>query len=265
MKNLGIIQDLYSVPLFYKLKENVDKFNLISDSQVNIARMLREDNLHAAFLSPISYAKDHPHYVLIPDLAISSEGNSNVICLYFRPNLKDIKTIATDLKNSSEMVLAKLILMEKYSFNPTFIPAENNLENMLEKADAALIIGDYNLKLSQHKNKLDLVDEWSDMMELPYVHGVWATRKNNLSNDEVNLIVKAAEYGAEHLTEIASIYYPESKDEVIEFLAAFTYKLDEYSKNGFIEFIRMAYYYNIIEDLPDFEFLQYNNFDPASN
>lgn len=265
MKNLGIIQELYSVPLFYKLKENVDKFNLISDSQVNIARMLREDNLHAAFLSPISYAKDHPHYVLIPDLAVSSEGNSNVICLYFNPNLKEIKTVATDLKNSSEMVLAKLVLMEKYSFNPTFIPSENNLENMLKKADTALIIGDYNLKLLQYKNKLDLVDEWSDMTELPYVHGVWATRKNNLSNDEINLIVKSAEYGAEHLTEIASVYSQEHTDELMEFFATFTYKLDENSKDGLIEFIRMAYYYNIIEDLPDFEFIQYSNFDPSSN
>ncbi len=265
MKNLGIIQDLYAGPLFYKLKQNLDKFNLISDSQFNIARMLREDNLHAAFLSPISYAKDHPHYILIPEVAVSSEGNSNVICLYFRQNLKEIKTIAADLQNSSEMVLAKLVLAEKYSFSPTFVLAENDLENMLKKADAALIVGDYNLQLLQYQNKLDLVDEWSDMMELPYVHGIWATRENNLTSDEVNLIISSANYGAEHLTEISSIYSPKNSNEVIEFLSAFTYKLDENSKNGLIEFVRMAYYYNVIEDLPDFDFLHNNNIDPSKN
>lgn len=264
MKNLGIIPDLYALPLFFKLREKVDNFNLIADYQINIAKMLREENLHAAFLSPISYAKDHLNYVLIPKLAVSSEGISNVICLYFQENLKEIKTISTDLKNTSEMVLAKLVLMEKYSSNPTFVFSEEPLEKMLEKSDAALIVGNANLQLKHYKNKLDLVDEWSDMMELPYVHGIWVTRKNKLSDEEVKMIIDLGNNGANNLTEIAN-QFSEEQEETLDYLLNFSYQLNDNAKYGLIEFIRMAYYYDIIDDLPDFEYLQEKDSNPSVN
>ncbi len=265
MKYLGIIPDVFALPLFFKLKEKEEHFSLISDSQVNISKMLREEKLHAAFLSPISYAKDHLNYVLIPQLAVSSEGNSNTVCLYFQENLREIKTIATDLKNFSEMVLAKLVLMEKYSFNPTFVYSDEPLDKMLEKFDSALIVGDDNLQLTNYQNKLDLVDEWSDMMELPYVHGFWVTRKNNLTDEEIRLIINLGVSGSANLSE-ASLNCPQDKTkECLDFLMNFSYQLDDNVKHGLIEFIRMAYYHDILQDLPDFEFLNYKSFDSSVN
>lgn len=265
MKNLGITSDLFLTPIYHKIKEKNDRLNLVFESSFQIAKMLREEKLDAAFLSPIAYAMDHSLYSIIPEVAASSEGVSNVVCLYFNENLKEIKTIATDLINASEMVLTKLILLEKYSSNITFIASELNLDKMLQKADAALIVGDYNRKFLSQKNKLDLVDEWSDMMELPYVHGIWTTRKDKLSKDDMKLLIDSAQYGSNHLTEVASNYNPDDTESIVDFLTLFSYKMDEKVKTGLIEFIRMAYYYDIIKDLPDFEFETTDTQNPSLN
>ncbi len=253
MKNLGIITDLYAAPLFQSLKEKPETVKLITDSELQISKMLREEELDAAFLSAITFARDHDIYSIVPNVCIASEGNSNVICLYFKEGLKEIKTIATDLLNVSEMVLARLVLTEKYFVTPTFIPTKANIDEMLLKADAALIVGDYNLELLDHKNKLDLVDEWSDLTELPYVHGLWISQKEKLSQDDIGILKASADYGSTHLSEIASHYPQRNKEEFVESLSAFSYKLDEKAKNGLTEFIRMAYFHEIIEDLPDLD------------
>ncbi|MDI6803515.1 MAG: hypothetical protein QME58_06675 [Bacteroidota bacterium] len=265
MKNLGIITDLYAAPLFQSLKEKPETMNLITDSELHISKLLLEEELDAAFLSPITFARDHDIYSIVPDVCIASEGNSNVVCLYFKERLKEVKTIATDLLNVSEMVLAKLVLTEKYSTTPTFIPTKANIDEMLLKADAALIVGDYNLELLEHKNKLDLVDEWSDLTELPYIHGLWISEKEKLSKEEINILKESAEYGSAHLSEIASHYPPRNTEEVVEFLSAFSYKLNEKAKNGLTEFIRMAYYHEIIEDLPDLNAESDTTLDLAKN
>lgn len=254
MNKLGTIADLYGAPLFYHLKEKRETVNLITDSELQISKMLREEELDAAFLSPITFARDHDIYSIVPGVCIASEGNSNVICLYFKEGLREIKTIATNLLNVSEMVLAKLILIEKYSVTPTFIPTRADIDEMLHKADAALIVGDYNLELLNRKNKIDLVDEWSDLTELPYVHGLWVTEKEKLSQADIDILKASADYGSAHLNEIAINYPQRNKDEVVDYLSAFSYKLDEKAKNGLSEFIRMAYFHEIIEDLPDLDF-----------
>lgn len=253
MIKLGAIADLYGAPLFHHLKEKPETVNLITDSELLISKMLREEELDAAFLSPISFARDHAIYSIVPGICIASEGNSNVVCLYFKEGLREIKTIATDLLNVSEMVLAKLILMEKYSITPTFIPTRADIDEMLLKADAALIVGDYNLELINYKTKLDLVDEWSDLTELPYVHGLWISQKEKLSQSDIDILKTSADYGSAHLSEIATRYPQRNKEELVDYFSTFSYKLDEKEKNGLIEFIRMAYFHEIIEDLPDLE------------
>ncbi len=254
MKKFGAIADLYALPLFHYLRQQPETVKLITDSELQISKMLREEELDAAFLSPITFARDHEIYSIVPDICIASEGISNVVGLYFKEGLNEIKTIATDLLNVSEMVLATLVLKEKYSSTPTFVPSIKNLDQMLIKADAALIVGDYNLQLLDYKNKLDLVDEWSDLTELPFVHGIWLSEKEKLSQNDINILKIAANYGSTHLSEIASQYPLQNKDQLVDFLSAFSYKLDEKSKNGLTEFIRFAYYHNIIDDLPDLDF-----------
>jgi chorismate dehydratase len=259
MKKLGIVANLLAVPIYYKLKESADTFELVANSNPENVKLLREDKLDAAFLSPIEYARHFNIFSVIPNIAVSSEGFSKTISLFFKEGLKEIKSIATDLKNPSEMVLAKIVMLEKYDINPQFIQQTGNLNDMLEKADSALIIGEPNLSsLKEFQNKLDLVDEWYDITELPFVHGFWISREGKLTPGEIELIQKSASYGASHLTEIAALFRDYQTDELVEYLSAFHYELNSRTESGLSEYLRMAYYHHIIDDLPEIKFLKEN-------
>ncbi len=253
-KKIGIIPGIYCSPVFQGLSERYDLFELITDTPAQVSKMLREEILDAAFLSPISYARDHDKYSIISNICVSSKGFSNTIQLYFKEDLKHINTIATDLVNISEMVLTKIIMSEKYSTVPQFIPATGGVDNLLGKADAVLKIGDENIPLIDRQGKLDLVDEWFDLTELPYVHGFWVSRKEILTEEEINVIHKAAVSGQSNLNQIAKNQNKYDQTQIIEYLSAFSYQFDDESKNGLTEFIRMAYYLNIIDDLPELNF-----------
>jgi predicted solute-binding protein len=260
MKKLGITASLFAVPIFHKLKERTDVFELSTNSSLENAKLLREDKLDAAFLSPIDYARHSDIFSLIPGVAVSSEGFSRTISLFFKEGIKEINSISTDITSVSEMVLAKIVMLEKYSTSPKFIVKEGALTKIPEKADAALVTGDANLSVFKDlQNKLDLVDEWLDITELPYVHGFWVNREDRLTSTELSIIKDAASYGATHLIEIASLYPNYSKDDLIEYLSAFMYDVNQKIESGLSEFLRMAYYHHIITDLPDVKFLKQDN------
>ncbi|CUS93990.1 MqnA/MqnD/SBP family protein, partial [Candidatus Kryptonium thompsonii] len=109
------------------------------------------------------YAKYSVKYRIVPSICIASHGAVNSIRLYFRKDLKDIKTVATDISSMTSVILARIILSEKYSVNPKFIAMNPDLAVMLSKADAALLIGDHALfEESGYESYIDLGDEWDD-------------------------------------------------------------------------------------------------------
>jgi predicted solute-binding protein len=77
-------------------------------------------------------------------------------------------------------VLAEIILRKKYGAEPEMLSMPPQLESMLQKCDAALIIGDPALRIdpaqSPHR-ALDLGAEWTAMTGLPFVFAVWGARR----------------------------------------------------------------------------------------
>ncbi|MBI4810146.1 MAG: hypothetical protein HY800_01625, partial [Ignavibacteriales bacterium] len=122
-KRLGIISHSYAQPLFKGLKQRDDKlFDLIEDSPTQLAIKLREKKLDGAFLSPIDYAKDYAMYRIVPEVGAVSEGETNNVLPFFKENIKKLETLAIDPRFSSEIVLANIILAEKYDTKPKLIP-----------------------------------------------------------------------------------------------------------------------------------------------
>lgn len=69
------------------------------------------------------------------------------------------------------MALLKILLLEKFEIEPEFVVMPPNLDEMLKRADAALVIGDRALQYqTERPNHLDLGEEWTDMTGLPFVY-----------------------------------------------------------------------------------------------
>ena len=104
------------------------------------------------------------------------------------------------------------------------------------------------LSASAHiqSNYLDLVEEWSDFTELPFVHGVWTERANALTDEEAELLIKAGKRGVEKVRE------NEKREQTGE--QPFSFLLDEENIASLGEFFRLAYYHGILPDIPDLNF-----------
>ncbi len=255
-KRLGINPDLYCTPLFFGLSGDKN-FECTVDVIAGNAARLRGHDLEAAFLSPVDYARESSDYYIIPDVAVSSRAATNTIDLLFKEGLHTIKTLAVHPGSTSEVVLASILLGEEFDIRPTIIPTVGPPDKMLQIADAALLVGDSALEQAGlHRNVIDLVEEWHDLTDLPYVHGFWCTRSTDMTKDEVGSIKSACDRGRNSLDELAHsastmLATRYSPDALKQYLERFSFTFTDEEQEALAEFLRYAYYHGVLPDVAE--------------
>ena len=126
---------------------------------------------------------------------------------------------------------------------------------MLEKADAALVVGTENVEgAAQHPNMIDLVDAWTDMTRLPYVHAIWCGRIDNITAQDIEEITPGRETVTSAINDIASRSLPHLAQSVRDYLELFSYEITEETEIAMSEFLRYSYYHGFIPDIPELRF-----------
>lgn len=255
-KRLGVSPHFYCLPIIKGLQQDA-RFELSVDTPANIAAKLREHDLDAAFLSPIDYALDSSEYQIVPAVIVSSARGNDTVTLHFRGGLRKISTVAVDPSFASESVLARIVLAERFETKPELVPVSGPLESMLREADAALLVGDAALRsAARHANRLDLIEEWNDLADLPYVHGFWCGREGALARGDILRLQEAREEGVSELEAISIASagrFPgiSSPRPLQEYLKSFSYEMTEDARAGLSEFLRYAFYFGILPDVPE--------------
>ncbi len=245
-KRLGVVPFRYAEPLFRGLRRNPGgTFKLTEDVPARLAVKLRERSLDAAFLSPIDYGRDYAMYSVLPDLCASSGAASTRTLIVFQEGIHAVKTLAAQPITTSEIVLATIIFTEQFGITPSIVPFAGSPRDGLAKADAVLCMGDDAEGIPRSELTLNLVEEWFELTGLPFVHGLWVTRPDALTEQEVRLIHESAEA-------------MEVTDDPEENAIRFTF--GEGEREGVREFFRMAYYHGILPDIPDLN--MYREDDP---
>lgn len=245
-----------------------DAFTIQVDAPTKNSVKLREHKLDASFLSPIDYARASSDYRIIPGIAVSSR---QAIDLHFRESIRTINTLAVDPSSSSEVVLAKIVLAEKFDLEPQIVPVIGSLATMLTKADAALLVGDAVLLESpSHPNRLDFLELWYETTELPYVHGFWCARENDLSAREIHRIQSSKETGVAALDVIASEAsrrqgMNQSAQAIKGYLEQFSYEFTDEVRAAVREFLGYAYYHGVLPDIADLNFYSPDPYRPGSH
>ena len=260
MYRIGALPDLYCLPIVHGLQqpESPASAGLSFESAgVNTERLLAGE-CDAALIGAVEYARNSSDFSLLPSIGVNSAGESRTIILCLNRDIRKISTVATGIVSSSEVVLAKLILSEKYEQEVAFVPVIGSLEQMLTKADAALLTGDAALRSAWRGPRLDLVDEWTDMTELPFVHACCAVRPGESIDRLFKLILSSQDSGIRSLRHIASDRSPTlrlSPDALMEQLERYSYGFDEEAREGLGEFYRFAFYLGILPDVPEITFI----------
>lgn len=271
VKRLGVVDALYCQPLFHELA-GVKGFLPVPDVPARNALHLRARGLDAAFITPIDYARESSDYLIVPGIGVASQQGSGTVCIFFKDNLHTISTVAIDPASVSEIVLSRIILAEEFDLNPSFIPAQGSLTDLLHKADAAVLSGDACLQAADtHPNQLDLVEAWNDLTGLPYVHGVWCGRERALTQQDVEHLQGIVQRSLSSPNDFARGLH--ARSQVLSFplsfyrsyLGSFSYTLTEEDLEGLGEFIRYAYYHGVLPDVAEINFYRFDENLPASD
>lgn len=221
---------------------------ILDNAPARSAELLAQDRVDAALVPVIAYQTIEGAR-LIPDVCVGARERVRSVCLVTRgADLKDVRSVSLDVSSKTSVVLTKIIFREFLGFEPSWIDTKPDLDAMLDQSDAALIIGDPALTLSEPPavadrlllRKFDLAEIWRQHTGLGFVFAMWMTRKETCDID----FAAARDEGLAHVDDIAANYASEiglSRDEMKQYLTEnISYSIDESMRQGMKLYFKLA-------------------------
>jgi chorismate dehydratase len=201
---LGAVSYLNTKPLVYGLEAHPDQFKVRFDVPSKCATLLHEGKVDLGLIPAIEYLRGD--YRIVPGVSIASDGEVATVAVFTRKPIARVNSIALDLSSKTSVALTRVLCAKHWRIEPTFTPAEPDLDAMLQRADAALVIGDPAFDVdpaTARVDKIDLGHEWKAMTGLPFVYAMWVGRPGAASPAQCRALQQARDRGVGHLREIA--------------------------------------------------------------
>jgi chorismate dehydratase len=196
-------------PLLIPLKEKAQQLGvtMVTGSPASLAERLRVGELDLAMIPSIEYLKDPGQYRLLPGIAVASRGPVDTVLFASRLPLKEVQSVALDVRSRTSAALLQVLFREAFSPNVSLEPADPDPQTMLKNHDAALIIGDPAFGLRAAYPNLQIVDLselWFEQTGKTFVHAIVAVR-NGIELDQKFLatVQGAKEEGRSRIESIA--------------------------------------------------------------
>jgi chorismate dehydratase len=177
---LSIIDYLNAAPLNHGFKHGLgwEHFHLKFHYPSACADRLRDGEVDAGIVSSIEYLRI-PDLRIVPGLCIASPKRVRSVVILSKVPPEQIRSLALDTSSRTSVVLAQLLLRERYGVSPAVTDMAPDLPAMLEANDAALMIGDMAMRAPrQGLFVLDLAEEWHTWTGLPFVFALWLVRQD---------------------------------------------------------------------------------------
>jgi len=272
---ISVVQYLNTAPLVRGFTHGPlhGKYQLSFTVPSQCAEDLRCGGADVAIIPAIEYQRI-PNLVILPDLAIASKKSARSLLLVSKRPMQHVTRIALDRTSRSTQALVRILCAKRWHIAPEFFEAAPNLAAMLDRADAALLIGDPALRLaiasSTHVKRehtgmvaipastagvagggelflLDIVEEWRALTNTPAVLAVWAARPHVATREVVQDFQDSLAFGLRHVDAIVSESAAEMNLPIGDLRRYFTenidYQLDEENLRG------LASYYSFAAEL----------------
>jgi chorismate dehydratase len=244
---------LNAEPLVFGL-ENEERFRLERDLPSQVAEKLHRGESDLGMIPSIEYA--FGDYAIVPGLAIGSRGPVRSVNLFHSVPLSELRQVAFDTSSRTSVALAKVLLHETLGRHPRYLDLPPSLPDMLEEAEAALLIGDPALYAETEVPRLDLGEEWTRRTGLPFVYAFWAGPRGVASAADVARLQRALREGLSAVDRIAAAYGGAGQEgrNASYLRTNVNYALGEEEKHGLLEFYRRAHALGLIPRLPELRF-----------
>ena len=224
------------------------------------AEMLAQGEADAALVPVIEYQRI-PDLLVVPDVCVGSRSAVRSVVLVSRlNNLKKVKRVALDNSSRTSVALVKIIFREFLGFEPEWETAKPDLQTMLRKADAALIIGDPGMKVAREQFRVfDLATLWHEFTGFGFVFAMWMARRNSADRAREIDFAAARDEGLAHLNEIAADTKAQLELTVEEIRTYLTenivFRMDEEMKRGLELYFELAAKLELISGNKPLEFI----------
>ena len=220
-------------------------------------------------LVPIAALATNPGLRILPGCTIASKERVRSLLLVrrMRQPLAGLRSVAADTASRTTIAYARVLFHRWGNPDVPFVPMAADLDQMLDRADAAIVIGDPALlALEERANRYartgedlvyhDLALEWRSETGLSFVSAVWGAAHGSLVDEPAaDDLIRSRDHGLENLDRLiaewsARLPIPE---ETIRSYLSFNihYVLDEECMEGMRGFFRLAAECGV---LPEYEF-----------
>lgn len=115
-----------------------------------------------------------PSARVVKGACVGSFGPVHSVRLFSKVPLPEIRSLALDQSSMTSNTLAQILLKELHGIQPVAKAEPPDLSQMLDKHDAALLIGDNGMRADgSGLNVMDLGEAWTTWTGLPFVWAMW--------------------------------------------------------------------------------------------
>jgi chorismate dehydratase len=255
---VGHIQFLNCLPLYWGLMRSgaLIDVELLKDSPDRLNSALIAGDLDIGPISLVEYLRNADDLLLLPDLAVGSDGpvlSVNIVSTRPLDELDGAK-VALGSTSRTGVLLAQLVLRERYGVQPEFFRCPPDLTEMLLEAEAAVLIGDVALRALYDAPKkglyvTDLGQAWREWTGLPMVFAVWAVRREfaqahpGLVKEVHEAFLRSRDLCLAELDEVAAAaarWEPFDPATLASYFRVLDFSLGSRQINGLREFARRA-------------------------
>ena len=230
---ISIVEYLNTAPLVWGFTDGplAGKYDLSFTVPSQCAEALRRGDADIAIIPSIEYQR-MDGIVALPGMAIAAKREVRSLLVVSKRPIDRAKKIALDTSSRSTAALVRILAKEHWGIQPEFVDGSPDASEMLQKADAALVIGDPALRISLKMEALaakepdgrgccegdpedlpvpgfetifvyDVTHQWRELTDKPAVLAFWACNEVIADNLVASDFAASKRYGVERIREIS--------------------------------------------------------------
>ena len=198
---------------------------------------------------------------LVPDVCVGSQKEVlSVVLVSKDTELEHIRTVALDESSRTSATLVKIIFREFLDAEPAWTTRSPQLEEMLEKNDAALIIGDPGMTFLRTGLKVwDMAALWRKYTGLGFVFAMWMVCDGAEERARTVDFASARDEGVDQIEEIVALYkekIPMPIEELRKYLTEnIVFRVDDSMRKGLQLYYELAAKHGSIETVKPLRFI----------
>ena len=241
-----MVQYLNSVPLVWGMVhgEQQGLHHLEFATPAGCADAVRQRKADIGIIPSIEYHRME-RLEILSGISIASKNEVKSVLLLSKVPIEKVQNVSVDNTSRTSAALLRVLMRKFHSRWINIVPAYPRPEEMLKRADAALVIGDVALTFNgQGVQVYDLAAEWRKFTGLPFVFALWAGHEDGRLARYRQDFEESRRYGLAHVDEIVAEYAPKlnlTPGVVKAYLTEnIDYSLDEENRKGLRLFSRLA-------------------------